>query len=264
MDLIEAALDERDPDFIRRRLADTWPLIRAWFRSEVRGLELVPPTGPVLVVSNHSGGNMAPDAVITGFAANDYFGPERVSYTLADDIGPGSTRSGFLRKLGAIGQSPAFAKAALRREAAVLVYPGNNEAHRPSWQRHRVDLGGRLGWVRLAMNFGVPVVPMVTIGGQETALFLTRGEGLARTLRLDRLLGIHELPLSLALPWGVNIGDLLGHLPLPAKMIVQALPPIDVQATYGKNLRAAYADITGQMQAALDELAAERRFPVLG
>jgi 1-acyl-sn-glycerol-3-phosphate acyltransferase len=127
-----------------------------------------------------------------------------------------------------------------------------------------VDLGGRLGWLRLAVTLGVPVVPMVTIGGQETAFFLCRGEKLARFLQLDRRLGIHELPLSFALPWGFNVGDLLGHIPLPAKMVVQALAPVDVRETYGKDLRAAYRGITGEMQRALDELAARRRFPIIG
>jgi 1-acyl-sn-glycerol-3-phosphate acyltransferase len=256
---IDAALDERDPDFIRRRLADTWPLIRRWFRAEVRGLDLVP-DGPVLVVGNHSGGNLTPDSVILGLAYNEYAGADRLSYALSDDIGPTSTRSTFFRKCGAISPSPRHAKAAFDRGAAVLVYPGNNEVHRPSWHRHRIDLGGRLGWARLARDHGVPVLPAVAIGGQETALFLTRGEGLARALRLDRLFGVHELPLSIALPWGLNIGDFLGHIPLPSKIIIQLLPPM----TVGDDLEAAYREVSERMQDTLTELAAHRRFPVIG
>ncbi|WP_202819036.1 1-acyl-sn-glycerol-3-phosphate acyltransferase [Actinosynnema sp. ALI-1.44] len=256
---VEAALDERDPEFIRRRLADTWPLVRRWFRAEVRGLELIP-DGPVLVVGNHSGGNLTPDSVILALAYNEYAGAERPSYALTDDIGPTSTRSSFFRKFGAISPSPRHAKAAFDRDAVVLVYPGNNEVHRPSWHRHRIDLGGRHGWARLARDHNVPVVPAVAIGGQETALFLTRGETLARALRLDRLFGIRELPLSIALPWGLNVGDFLGHIPLPAKIVIQLLPPM----TVGDDPRAAYREITGRMQAALTGMAAERRFPVIG
>jgi 1-acyl-sn-glycerol-3-phosphate acyltransferase len=256
---IEAALDERDPDFIRRRLADIWPVIRGWFRAEVRGLDLVP-EGPVLVVGNHSGGNLTPDSVILGLAFNEFAGADRPSYALSDDIGPTSTRSVFYRKCGAISASPPYAKAALDRRSVVLVYPGNNEVHRPSWHRHRIDLGGRLGWARLARDHGIPVVPAVAIGGQETALFLTRGESLARTLRLDRLFGIHELPLSIALPWGLNIGDFFGHIPLPSKIIVQLLPPM----TIGDDLDVAYREVTGRMQDTLTEMATHRRFPVIG
>ena len=46
----------------------------------------------------------------------------------------------------------------------------------PSWERNRVDFGGRKGFIRLALEQDVPIVPVVSIGGQETALFLTRGE----------------------------------------------------------------------------------------
>ena len=76
---------------------------------------------------------------------------------------------------------------------------------------------------------------MVSIGGQETALFLTRGERLARLLRLDRLLRLKVLPISLALPWGVNVGDFLGHIPLPAKITIQVLEPIDLRREFGEH-----------------------------
>ena len=54
-------------------------------------------------------------------------------------------------------------------------------------------------------------MPVVAIGGQETALFLTRGERLARLLALDRLLRLKVLPISISLPWGVNVGDSRPH-----------------------------------------------------
>ena len=67
---------------------------------------------------------------------------------------------------------------ALEAGAALLVYPGGDwEVHRPSWERNKVDFAGRKGFVRLALDAGVPIVPVVSIGGQETALFLSRGIG---------------------------------------------------------------------------------------
>ena len=41
------------------------------------------------------------------------------------------------------------------------------------------------------------------------------------------------LPISLALPWGLNIGDLLGHMPLPAKITIEVLAPIDLREQFG-------------------------------
>jgi hypothetical protein len=68
----------------------------------------------------------------------------------------------------------------------------------------------------------------------------------------------------MAAPWGLDVGDLLGHVPLPAKITIEVLEPIDVAAAFGQDIDAAYNVVVDRMQAALDRLTAERRFPVLG
>ena len=65
------------------------------------------------------------------------------------------------------------------------------------------------------------------MGGQETALFLSHGERLAKGLRLDRLFRLKVLPISVTIPWIINVGDFLGHVPLPAKITIQVLDPIE-------------------------------------
>jgi 1-acyl-sn-glycerol-3-phosphate acyltransferase len=129
-----------------------------------------------------------------------------------------------------------------------------------------VDFGGRKGFIRLALEQDVPIVPVVSIGGQETALFLTRGGGLARLLRVDRLFRLKVLPISLALPWGLNIGDMLGHIPLPAKITIETLPAINLRQEFGPepDIEEVYDHIIRLMQDTLDALASERRFPVVG
>ncbi len=129
-----------------------------------------------------------------------------------------------------------------------------------------MDFDGRKGFLRLALKHDVPLVPVVSVGGQETALFLTRGEGLARLLRLDRMFRLKVLPVSVALPWVLNVGDMLGHVPLPAKITIDVLEPIDLRAEFGEepDLNEVYHEVLGRMQAALTALQAERRLPVIG
>ena len=138
---------------------------------------------------------------------------------------------GFLRQVRHGGGVARERRAgAAQRARLVLVYPGGDwEVHRPTWRAARVDFAGRKGFIRLALDHDVPIVPVVSIGGQETALFLTRGERLAKRLMLDRLFRLKVLPISLALPWGLNVGDFLGHVPLPAKITIEVLPPIDLR-----------------------------------
>ncbi len=260
-------LDERDPDFIRERLPLMWLVASLWFRGEVRGLGNIPDSGPVLLVGNHSGGNMTPDTVIFTLAFSTYFGVERAFYQLAHNLVLAMPALRWLRRFGTVAASPDNAARALESGAAVLVYPGGDrEVHRPTYQRNRIDFAQRVGFIRLALDRDVPIVPVVSIGGQETALFLTRGERLARLLALDRVARLKVLPVSLALPWGLNVGDMLGHLPLPAKITIEALPAIDLRAQFGSDPDPdeIYDHVTRLMQDTLDALAAERRLPVIG
>ena len=264
---VPAVLGERDPAYIRRSLPFVWPALAVWFRPEVHNLDRIPANGPVLLVGNHSGGNVAPDTLVLTLAFYRHFGVERPFFQLAHHLVMRAPWLSLLRKYGTIEATWEGAKAALDSGAAVLVYPGGDwEAHRPSWHGHRIEFAGREGFVRLALAADVPIVPVVSIGGQETALFLTRGRRLARALGLDRRFRLKVLPVSLALPWGLDVGDLLGHIALPAKITIRVLDPIDVHERFGPapDVDAVYASVTALMQRALDELAAGRRWPVIG
>jgi len=260
-------LDGRDPDYIRDTLPAAWLLATLWHRARVRGLENIPDEGPVLLVGNHSGGNTSPDSIVFTLAFSSYFGVERRFHQLAHKLVMASPGIGpFLRKYGTIEASHANAEVALDAGAAVLVYPGGDwEVHRPSWQSASVDFAGRTGFLKLAIRTGVPLVPVVSIGGQETLFVLTRGEALSRMLGLERL-RLKVLPVSFVVPWGITLGDFVPRWTVPAKLTIQVLPPIDPREKFGEDpdLEEAYDYVTGSMQDTLDALAAERRFPILG
>ena len=264
-------LDDRDPDFIRENLPFLWLLSSVYFRADVRGLDNIPEEGPVLLVGNHSGGNMIVDTFVFTLAFSTRFGVERRFHQLAHNLV--LLLSGFfpwvpnLRKFGTVSASHDNAERALNAGGAVLVYPGGDyETHRPSWESAKVDFGGRKGFIRLALKAGVPIVPVVSIGGQETALFLSRGEWLAKALRVDRMFRLKVLPISLALPWGLNISDMATHIPLPAKLTIEALPRIDIREQFGDepDIDAVYDHVMHVMQDKLTALQAERRLPVIG
>jgi 1-acyl-sn-glycerol-3-phosphate acyltransferase len=258
----KADLDERDPDYIRETLPGLWMLASLYFRADVRGLQHIPEEGPVLLVGNHSGGNLTPDTHVFTLAFSTYFGVERRFHQLAHNLVLSMPGLGSLRRYGTVAATPENAERALDVGAALLVYPGGDyEVHRPTWESARIDFGGRKGFIRLAQQKGVPLVPVVAIGGQETALFLSRGERLAKLLGLDRMFRLKVLPISLALPWGLNVGDMLGHIPLPAKLTIEVLEPIDVS---GMDVDEAYELVTGEMQKTLTGLAEERGLPLLG
>lgn len=260
-------LEDRDPGFIRAVLPAAELVADLWFRAEVNGLDNIPAAGPVLLVGNHSGGNMTPDTMVFVVAFCRRFGVERPFYQLAHSLVMAQPLLQPLRKFGMMLAVESNARAALDRGAALLVYPGGDvEVHRPSWHSRQVDFAGRCGFIRLAMERRVPLVPVVSIGGQETALFLTGGQSVARALHLDRLLRLKVLPVSLAAPWGLNLGDFLGHVPLPSKLTVEVLPAIDLTGSPHSDVDVAraYRYVTSVMQSTLDSLAEQRRFPLVG
>jgi 1-acyl-sn-glycerol-3-phosphate acyltransferase len=259
-------IDAWDPDYIRRVL----PLWRAvfcnYFRAEVRGLDNIPENGPALLVGNHSGGTYIADTFV--FAAEFYahFGPERRFHQLAHDIAARLPATG-LSRWGTVAASHENARRAFDKGAPVLVYPGGDyETFRPSWHSDRIEFAGRKGFIKLALERGVPIVPVVAIGGQETALFATRGERAAEATGWAKLTRIKVLPVAFGPPFGVTLLDLPARLPLPAKITVEVQPPIDLVERFGAEVdhEQVYDAITGDMQDALSELQDERTLPVVG
>jgi 1-acyl-sn-glycerol-3-phosphate acyltransferase len=260
-------LELRDPEYIKRTIPGLRALSDLYFRADVRGMHNIP-GGPVLLVGNHSGGWLIADTFVFGQAFYEHFGPERAFYQLTHDL---VFRVPALRALvtpfGAVPACPETMRRALAAGAAVLVYPGgDHETYRASWQSARIDFGHRTGFVRLALELGIPIVPVVSIGGQETALFLGQGEHIARLLHLHKLLRLDVAPIQIAPPFGVTVLDLPVRVPLPAKITIDVLPPIHLLDELGPEADAelAYDLITGRMQGALDRLAAARRFPLIG
>jgi 1-acyl-sn-glycerol-3-phosphate acyltransferase len=258
--------DDWDPEYIRRTLPLLKTTFGSYFRGEVRGLGNIP-EGPSLLVGNHSGGTYIADTFIFAMCFYDQFGPYRRFHQLAHDVAARMPALGIIRRYGTLAASHENAKKAFDRRAPVLVYPGGDyETFRPSWHSDQIEFGGRKGFIRLALEEGVPIVPVVALGGQETALFVTRGQRAARLVGLDRVARIKVLPVSIGPPFGINLLDLPGRVPLPAKITVQVLPPIDLRERFGKQPEVddVYEGVTGEMQDALEGLSDERALPLVG
>jgi len=248
----------------------TRPIVKNYFRSEVRGLDNIP-AGPCLVVGNHSGGLLTPDMSVFAVAYYDRFGYERPLYTLAHDMLFDTPAADLLRRTGVIRATRENAAAALTAGAVVMVFPGgDHEVYRPTLQRNKIAFGGRTGYVTTAIEAGVPIVAAVSVGGQETQLYLARGEWLSRLLglaKLERKVGRSTiLPITFGFPFGLSVLTVPVNIPLPAKIITQVLPPIDPVARFGDEPDVAAVDrhVRWVMQSTLDELGRRRRLPIVG
>jgi 1-acyl-sn-glycerol-3-phosphate acyltransferase len=210
------------------------------------------PAGGALVVSNHSGGISTPDVLIFASAFYDEFGYDRPVYTLAHDGVFMDPLDGKLHRAGVIKAS---------RENAAAALHSDYDAYRPTLSANNIDFNGRTGYVRTAPEAAVPIVPTVSIGAQETQLFLTRGNWLARKLGLTRA-RMDILPVRLGFPFGLSV-IFPPNLPLAAKVLTEVLEPIDVTAGFGDDpdVDEVDANVRAVMEAASPNYAVRHRVP---
>ncbi|OBF92835.1 hypothetical protein A5791_13245 [Mycobacterium sp. 852002-51163_SCH5372311] len=263
---IPEELRHRDPEFIRAVLPPLWLASTVWFRAEVNGFENVPDE-PVLFVGNHSGGGSTPDTFIFLLAYNTFFTVEgRPLYGLAHDtVTAAPIVGGWTRKLGVVPAANSFAERIFETGASALVYPGGDvEALRPWRDRNKIVFSGRKGFLRLAHRCNVKIVPVVATGGHDTLVILNDGRRTAKLLRLDKLARVKSMPMTLSIPWGLSPLP-LPHLPLPAKIRMQVLDPIDLRDRFGEkpDWDHAYDYVTSLMQVGLSKLASRTVVPMV-
>jgi 1-acyl-sn-glycerol-3-phosphate acyltransferase len=276
VDTIDAAMKahlreepfQRDPRLVQLAL----PLIKAvnrYFGVEVRGWENLPAAGAMLIVGNHSGGAQTVDVapLLEQWIRNR--GAVAPLYMLGYDLlFAVPVLTSLWRKLGLLRADPGMARAALERGAAVVVFPGGDYEVFRSWsERNTIAFGGHAGFVELALAARVPVVPMTIHGAHQSTLVLTRGQGIARWMGLERL-HIKVFPFIWNIPFGVTPA-FVPSLQLPAKVTVQFGKPLDwsrfrpEEAADRRVVRRCYAEITELMQHTLDALAREHPHPIL-
>lgn len=260
------SIDNRDRRAIERTLSVLEPVLGALFHPVVRGLERIP-EGPGLYVANHSGGILFPDAYVLGDAIYRTCGIEDLPYVLAHDLAVRTpVANQIFPPLGGVRASPENAHKLFAACRKVLVFPGGDvEALRPFRDRDKIVFGDRRGYVRLAIEEGVPIIPCVTAGAHAGLIVLDDGGRIARFLGIDRTLRVKVFPIVFSLPWGLTIGFPPPYIPMPTRFFTEILEPIhfersgEAAASDGEYVELCHNQVVDAMQAALTRLAAERR-----
>jgi len=253
-------LGARDPAFIARVLPLLGLLYDHYFRCETE-LEAELPSGPFLAVANHNAMTGIPDMFCHMVAFWRRYSPERLSYGLMHDMPFHVPAAGaWLNASGAIAANPANARKALSAGAGVLVFPGGDvDACKPFGKRYSIEFGKRRGFIRTAIRAGVPVVPVVSVGGHQSVYIWSDGRRLAEALRLPRIARSNVAPIGFALPWGIIVGIPYPHLPPPVKIHTRIMRPIDLglppeAADDAEAVERAFEKVVGVMRGAMEEL----------
>jgi 1-acyl-sn-glycerol-3-phosphate acyltransferase len=223
-------------------------LTKRYFNTSVKGLEHIP-DGPCLFVGNHNAiAGMSPEIWIFG---SYYFERRNSLKVLGHDLILKIPGLSFLAKkyLRYIPNNYESAKQSLKQGAQVLVYPGGGwESCRPSKDRDLIDFKNRSGFIKLAREANIPIVPIVSTGAHDGLYIWKRGHRLAKTLQLHRFLRIDTFPVGLSFPFILHIGPFIPFVPLPRKVILEILPQINIHELKGDDDHAKANEVVGRMQ----------------
>jgi 1-acyl-sn-glycerol-3-phosphate acyltransferase len=188
-----------DPKTARYALALSAFLHRYYFRTEVHDIARVP-DGRVLVIANHSG-QIPVDGLILGTSLMLDAEPPRFPRSMVERW---SAQLPFVSVLfprcGQVVGSPDNARRLLEQDEALVVFPeGVRGISKTFDQRYRLtDFG--LGFMRLALETGTPIVPVAVVGGEEQLPSFANVRPLARLLGMPAFPVIPHVLLGLPLP----------------------------------------------------------------
>jgi 1-acyl-sn-glycerol-3-phosphate acyltransferase len=191
------------------QLAEAGAALSALYhRARLLGAEHLPERGPVLLVGNHG---------VWGYETPAFF---HLLHQATGRYPLGLAERGFFRIplvrtvlpwLGGVEGTRDNALAALRQGSLVVCYPGGaRETFKPAHGRYTLRWERALGFVRLAAQAGVPVVPFAGFGVDDTFLYPPGAERLCLQLaahekyRMPLVVGLGPLPLPVKLTFAVG------------------------------------------------------------
>jgi 1-acyl-sn-glycerol-3-phosphate acyltransferase len=193
-----------DPQWAKYALASAAFLHRKYFRTEVFGAENVP-SGRVLLIANHSGQVPIDGALIGASMFMDVEPPRFCRAMVEKWTQTLPFVSLFFSRVGQVVGVPENAKRLLEHDEALLVFPEGAKGIAKTFdQRYKLTEFG-LGFMRLAIETGTPIIPISVIGGEEQYVSVGNFDRAAKLLRMP---SVPILP-QLLLPFGA--------LPLPTR-----------------------------------------------
>lgn len=245
-----------DPAFLER----TAPLLEflwsRYFRVRLLGVENVPASGAAMLVGNHSGGIPYDGALLLHGIHRNHPSHRRVRPLVANFAFRSGWMANIVARIGGVRASRETALPLLSAGELIAVFPeglkGVGKLYR---ERYRMARFGRGGFVRLASEAQVPLLPVAIVGAEEIHPVIAKITSLAEPL------GLPYIPITPTFPW---LGP-LGLLPVPTKWTIQIGPPIappapgDAQET----TRVAEAVRTG-IDGMIADLLVQRRSIIFG
>lgn len=203
------------PESAARQLLPAALAFRRYFRAETFGIEKVP-RGRALLIANHAG-QLPFDGMMLSVAMLLEAEPPRMLRAMGEYWIPQLPFVSWAAERGGnLVGTPENCVALLEAEECVMAFPEGVRGMNKTWdQRYKLQRFG-LGFLRIALDTGTPIVPVGIVGSEE------QQPGLSNLESVASLLGMPAFPLTPTFPW---LGP-LGLLPLPVKYRIHFGDPL--------------------------------------
>lgn len=183
-------------------------LYRDYFKVRTVGIEHVPTRGPALVIGNHSGG-LPVDAGMV--CASTFFEPERPRHChgmVEKFANRWPVVSSLFSRIGQLTGLPEHAVRLLQDGRLLLVFPegarGTGKLYRDRYQLVRFGTG----FMRIALQTGVPIVPFAFVGGEEALPIVYHAKTLAKLTGAPYWpVSSYILPIPRPFPCNLHYGE---------------------------------------------------------
>jgi len=248
-----------DPSFLERAAPVLEFLYGKYFRVTTVDIQNVPSVGPALLVANHSGGLPYDGAMLIYGVFRDHPAHRRLRTLVANFAFRSAWMCNVVARIGGVRASTETAMPLLSSGNLVGVFPeGLRGVGKMYRERYRLSRFGRGGFVRLARQANVPIIPVAIVGAEEIHPVLGKITSLAEPL------GIPYIPITPTFPL---LGP-LGLLPVPTKWTIRFGPPIRVPPLNGEPEADVTTTTAEQVRHTIDamiaELLAQRRSIIFG
>ncbi len=168
------------PEYVKRVLPFVAVIYRHYFRTRVYGIENVPSSGRVMLISNHSGQLPFDGAMIGTSMLLDASPPRMVRAMVERWVPTLPFASVFMARCGQVVGTPENCRELLNDDNCILVFPeGANGISKTFDKRYQLQRFG-FGLMRLALETGTPIVPVAVVGAEEQAPSLYNWKAAAR------------------------------------------------------------------------------------
>jgi 1-acyl-sn-glycerol-3-phosphate acyltransferase len=251
-----------DPHFLEQVAPLLDFLYTKYFRVRLLGIENVPDNGAALLVANHSGGIPYDGAMLIHAIYRQHPRHRRLRALVANFALRSPWMSQVIARIGGVRAASGFARDLLTAGELVGVFPeGLRGVGKLFRERYRLERFGRGGFVRLARETGVPIVPIAIVGAEEIHPVI------AKITTLAEPFGLPYIPITPTFPL---LGP-LGLLPVPTKWTIRigspiVVPPADLGSgpEQAKIVSEPAEMVRGRIDAMIADILAHRRAIIFG